>query len=521
MKYNKEINIYGSNLCSETKIVNYIMDTGIMSKNTVRKWLKILKRCLYYCSSNLSNPMFLELAKHELHISTELIYIHTLMYKFVCKKQEYIKFSPLTSIEQRNKISQFTWKVPVDFMPYLASYISATSAMKKSSTTPFFQKWQKSFDDIIRYLRNTTEKECLLNNHDLEKIDNASRNWVDDHLAKGYFDILERIYTKYSNSDEEKAVIRNAISGITFMIIECTQTNQIIPYAIQLLSAYEKCLDMKNSSGKINKQKLADYYYPHTEELKPMNMLKTVQNYSKILFIYINNFLSFINDQLIACHVDTKYGIAINNYDIFEKQCYEYLDQTIVPHINAAHDTFYSYTISLKDALANLDNREYADHVFQTSNAEMYVKTYTDIIITYYTKVEEVIKKFLSYVKMASSENPEKNSKLKVNKDYFHLLKMDLKEYQKQLEQKIEDTFNKLPPVINYPVLGYIKEFSYPAFTFFDKDILRIIKELSLISADTPDEKIICCLHNNFKFPMKNEDVIKFLLMHEEILFNL
>ena len=492
-----------------------------MSKNTVRKWLKILKRCLYYCSSNLSNPMFLELAKHELHISTELIYIHTLMYKFVCKKQEYIKFSPLTSIEQRNKISQFTWKVPVDFMPYLASYISATSAMKKSSTTPFFQKWQKSFDDIIRYLRNTTEKECLLNNHDLEKIDNASRNWVDDHLAKGYFDILERIYTKYSNSDEEKAVIRNAISGITFMIIECTQTNQIIPYAIQLLSAYEKCLDMKNSSGKINKQKLADYYYPHTEELKPMNMLKTVQNYSKILFIYINNFLSFINDQLIACHVDTKYGIAINNYDIFEKQCYEYLDQTIVPHINAAHDTFYSYTISLKDALANLDNREYADHVFQTSNAEMYVKTYTDIIITYYTKVEEVIKKFLSYVKMASSENPEKNSKLKVNIDYFHLLKMDLKEYQKQLEQKIEDTFNKLPPVINYPVLGYIKEFSYPAFTFFDKDILRIIKELSLISADTPDEKIICCLHNNFKFPMKNEDVIKFLLMHEEILFNL
>ncbi len=122
MKCNEEINICGSSLCSETKIVKYIMDTGIMSKNTVYKWLKILKRCLYYCSSNLSNPMFLDLAKDELHISTELIYIHTLMYKFVCKEQEYIKFSPLTSIEQRNKISQFTWKVPVDFMPYLASY---------------------------------------------------------------------------------------------------------------------------------------------------------------------------------------------------------------------------------------------------------------------------------------------------------------------------------------------------------------------------------------------------------------
>ena len=393
--------------------------------------------------------------------------------------------------------------------------------MKKSSTTPFFQKWQESFDDIIRYLRDTTEKECVLNNHDLENIDNASHNWVNDHLAKGYFDILERIYTKYSNSDEEKAVIRNAISGITFMIIECTQTDQIIPYAIQLLSAYKKCLDMKNSSGKINKQKLADYYYPHTEELKPINMLKTVQNYSKILFMYINNFLSFINDQLIACHVDTKYGIAINNYDIFEKQCYEYLDQTFVPHVNAAHDTFYSYTISLKNELANLNSREYADHVFQTSNAEMYVKTYTDIIITYYTKVEEAIKEFLSYVKMASSEKPEKESELKVNIDYFRLLKTRLAQYQTQLNKKIENSFKSLAPLIKYPVPGYIKEFSYPAFTFFDKDILRIIKELSLISADTPDEKVISCLHNNFKFPMKNEDVVKFLLMHEEILSNL
>lgn len=520
MKYNKEINICGSNLCSETKIVKYIIDTGIMSKNTVYKWLKIFKRCLYYCSSILSNPMFLDLAKDELHVSTDLIYIHALMYKFVCKEHAYIKFSPLTCIEQKNENLKFTWKVPVNFMPYLASYISATSTMNKSSTTSFFKKWQESFDDIIRYLRNVTEKECLINNHDLENINNASHNWINDHLAKGYFDILENIYTTYSKCDEQKAVIRNAILGLTFMIIDCKQTHLSIPYAIKLLRTYKKRLDEKTSSGKINKQSLVKYY-PHDKTMMPVNMLKIVQNYSKSVFICIDNFLNFIVKRLRIYHVNTKYGISVKNYDIFEEQCYEYLHQHIVPQINAVHDTLCSFALKLKDDLANTNNMEYANHVFQTSNAEKYVDMYTDIINKYYINIEEAIKTFLGYVKMASSKNPEKNSKLKVDIDYFHLLKMDLKEYQKQLEQKIEDTFNKLPPVINYPVPGYIKEFSYPAFTFYDKDILRIIKELSLISADTPDEKIICCLHNNFKFPMKNEDVVKFLLMHEEILSNL
>ena len=94
---------------------------------------------------------------------------------------------------------------------------------------------------------------------------------------------------------------------------------------------------------------------------------------------------------------------------------------------------------------------------------------------------------------------------------------MDLKEYQKQLEQKVVDTFKNLPPLINYPVSGYIKEFAYPVFTFYEKDILRIIKESSLFSADISDEKIIRCLHDNFEFPMKSEDVTELLLKHDEI----
>lgn len=516
MKCNEEINICGSSLCSETKIVKYIMDTGIMSKNTIYKWLKIFKRCLYYCSSNLSNPMFLNLAKDELHVSTELIYIHTLMYKFVCKEHEYIKFSPLTSIEQKNENLKFTWKVPVNFMPYLASYISATSIMKKSSTTSFFEKWQESFDDIIRYLRNVTEKECLINNHDLENINNASHNWINDHLAKGYFDFLENIYTTYSKCDEQKAVIRNAILGLTFMIIDCKQTHLIIPYAIKLLRTYKKRLDEKTSSGKINKQSLVKYY-PHDKTMMPVNMLKIVQNYSKNIFICIDNFLNFIVDQLHTYHTDTKYGISVKNYDIFEEQCYEYLHQHIVPQINSVHDTLYSFTLKLKDDLANTNNMEYANHVFQTSNAEKYVYMYTDIINKYYRNIEEAIKNFFGYVKMASSKNPEKNSKLKVNIDYFHLFKMDLKEYQKQLEQKVVDTFKNLPPLINYPVSGYIKEFAYPVFTFYEKDILRIIKELSLFSADILDQKIIRYLHNNFEFPIKSKDVTELLLRHDEI----
>ena len=517
MENNKEASICESTFYSETKIVKYIKDTGIMSKNTVYKWLKTFKRCLYYCSANLSNPMFLHIAEEELQVSTELIYIYALMYKYVCKEHAYIKFSPLSCIEQKNQICEFTWKVPVNFMPCLAAYISATSTMKKSSTTYFFKKWQESFDDIIYYLRNTSGEKRLKSDYDLEDINNASYNWVNTNLAKSYFDILENIYTTYSKCDEQKAVIRNAILGLTFMIIDCKQTHLIIPYAIKLLSTYKKRLDEKTSSGKINKRSLTKYY-PHDETMMPVNMLKTVQNYSKSIFVCIDNYIAFIAGQLHIYHVNTKYGISIKNYDIFEKQCYEYLHQHIVPQINATHDTLYSFTLKLKDdLLANTSNREYANHVFKTSNAEMYVDMYTDIINKYYTNIEEAIKTFFGYVKMASSKNPEKNSKLKVNIDYFHLFKMDLKEYQKQLEQKVVDTFKNLPPLINYPVSGYIKEFAYPVFTFYEKDILRIIKESSLFSADISDEKIIRCLHDNFEFPMKSEDVTELLLKHDEI----
>ena len=516
MENNKEASICESTFYSETKIVKYIMDTGIMSKNTVYKWLKTFKRCLYYCSSNLSNPMFLHIAEEELQVSPELIYIHALMYKFVCKEHAYIKFSPLICIEQKNEICKFTWKVPDNFMPCLAAYIAATSTMKKSSTTSFFKKWQESFDDIIFYLRNTSEKEHLKSNYDLENISNSSYNWMNTNLAKRYFDILENIYTSYSKCDEQKAVIRNAILGLTFMIIDCKQTHLIIPYAIKLLSTYKKRLDEKISSGKINKRSLVKYY-PNDETMMPVNMLKIVQNYSKNIFICIDNFLNFIVDQLHTYHTDTKYGISVKNYDIFEEQCYEYLHQHIVPQINSVHDTLYSFTLKLKDDLANTNNMEYANHVFQTSNAEKYVDMYTDIINKYYRNIEEAIKNFFGYVKMASSKNPEKNSKLKVNIDYFHLFKMDLKEYQKQLEQKVVDTFKNLPPLINYPVSGYTKEFAYPVFTFYEKDILRIIKELSLFSADILDEKIIRCLHNNFEFPMKSRDVTELLLKRDEI----
>ena len=77
------------------EILDSLMAIGeIYSKQTARTKLDSFKKCMYYCSFASNNPMYLFMAQNILHVSDERIYVHELMYKFLCNKHQFMKFSP-------------------------------------------------------------------------------------------------------------------------------------------------------------------------------------------------------------------------------------------------------------------------------------------------------------------------------------------------------------------------------------------------------------------------------------------
>ena len=62
--------------------------TSSYDERTLHKWINFFKKCMYYASSDYSNPMFLSLTYNAVKKSEqypyEFLYIHKLMYQFLC-----------------------------------------------------------------------------------------------------------------------------------------------------------------------------------------------------------------------------------------------------------------------------------------------------------------------------------------------------------------------------------------------------------------------------------------------------
>ena len=110
--------------------------TSSYDERTLHKWINFFKKCMYYASSDYSNPMFLSLTYNAVKKSEqypyEFLYIHKLMYQFLCLRTPcFLQFPPYTDLASEYDRTAIKWNVPAPITPFLICYIKAASKFKK------------------------------------------------------------------------------------------------------------------------------------------------------------------------------------------------------------------------------------------------------------------------------------------------------------------------------------------------------------------------------------------------------
>ena len=91
--------------------------TSSYDERTLHKWINFFKKCMYYASSDYSNPMFLSLTYNAVKKSEqypyEFLYIHKLMYQFLCLRTPcFLQFPPYTDLASEYDRTAIKWNVP-------------------------------------------------------------------------------------------------------------------------------------------------------------------------------------------------------------------------------------------------------------------------------------------------------------------------------------------------------------------------------------------------------------------------
>lgn len=502
-------------ITNEEKLCSYISIVGeLYSANTTRGRLNWFKENLYFCSSGLSNPMFLSMARDSLAISDELMNINELMYKFMCnKKHNYLNFNILENIASKYDSSSFTWNIPDFVVPFLTAFILASNPSKKDGSTRHF------FERLDEYFKIALGKLNTELTYDKEKVSNLYQEWTNEYLGRQYFCTLDILYDEFTNTSEQKRILRESVYGLTRILIECPVHPSPIPaYVNRLLKHYQTLLLQKaHVSSPISKDDLY-YFYKHDENWKLNNELDfimcLVDNLSKIT----HDLGSYINDYFKENGKPSIYKISVNQYDTFQEKYWEYLRAMTyqIEHLEEGFRSFFE-TVENTPSISQAVNarRMFIDE----TNKEKHIKELSKLIAKYYAQIQKAFIDFLGAVCKASGKNPEKYSKLTIEKDYRSELDNSVMESQERLSENIERTLSKLPDILYFHNPGYVQSLAYPVSTFHENDILRITYELTENYSTLSKEYLIHHFENKgLVFPVWRPDVITFLLNFDQMI---
>ena len=482
-------------LTVEKRICEYILNIGNLSAEfnaieTARTRLKYFKQCMYFCSSGLENPMFLDIAKDSLLLSEnnlDILNIHRLMYIYMCdENREYLKLdNKFNKYGDRYENCSFTWKIPYPFAPYLAAYILAAFSInrKTAPANSFFKKLDHYFDTAAK-TKYHDQKTPDIN------IEEIYPDWTNEYLGRKYFSTLETLYKKYAQTPEQKATIRNATRGLTSILTDSyyhKSPSAIPTYMNLLLEQFEKELtekvlnkgaiqnvtdkkeenqkapDKKEKSQKALERKESDknsdsnksnntippltdptLLYKHEEAWNANEELSFLDQRCKELSEATNKFLDFIGNQLEDNHISSKYPLAIKDFDKFKEQYETHLQKlkSMLKNIKVSFcqrckDIIEDYYVAQRIAERSF--------IFDNNNAETHIKELYKIISHYYQEIITEFEKFIKKVKKSSSSNPQNYRTITTEDDYFSNLKDSIKLSQDRLSKKLEERTSNLP----------------------------------------------------------------------------
>lgn len=498
---------------TETMLRSYIgFVDDLYSDTPASARLDKFKKSLYFCSSNLSNPMFLSLAQDNLLISNELLNIHELMYKFMCtSKYKCLEFNAMKNLSSRYDPTSFTWNIPDDLFPFLISYICTTYIKKISSPSQFFEELDNYFYKVLEILETKL-------NYNKERVSGLYHEWTEEFFGRQYFYTLDSLYKIFAKNSSQENELRNSINKLTRILVDCpAYPNKIATYVNKLLNHYKMCLIEKAHTSTPAPDELLPFY-KHTVPWKIASELPFISYLNSKLSEITQNLCSYIRTYLSTERKASKYKIAVNHIDKFSEECSEYIlaIDTQLKNMKKELNAFY---ISVKD-YPNI-SRGISDWklTYNQINEEIHKDEIIKLFKKYYSEIQEAFKKFIKTVQKASGKHPENYTSLTIDRDYYSELIDTINLSQERLSQKLEDTLSELPHILHYHNPGYIQELSYPVECFFEDDILRITYELTGKYHDLPKEHII----HHFKtkglvFSLFGFDVVTFLLNFDQMI---
>ena len=474
------------------EILDSLMAIGeIYSEQTARTKLDSFKKCMYYCSFASNNPMYLFKAQNILHVSDERIYVHELMYKFLCNKHQFMKFAIFEDVSSKYDPTSFLWDIPEIFMPILTSYILATASSKEeSSTITFFSKMDEYFNSPLNTYNESTK--------------GIYEKWTNNYLGREYFFHLENIYNTYAKTSQQQTIIKDSFFSLTKILIDAPVPPDTIPA--------QMCSLLIHNETNLKKHTDFDSLYPHDEPWEMEFESKLIDSIISTMLQIPNELLSFLETSLDNNSI---YKIAVNNFDLFKENFDSYIKDINSQIEKSKEETVTSYFGIRNDPDIILAIEE-KHLIFNESNFNKRIEFLNTAISNYEDELMKKITSFISKVERAS--DTKKSSSLHLSTDYFKDFKADIN-YRKTLFEKKLNNFNKLPPFLSMHKDGYIKEnLSYPMH-FLENDILRLTYELTNNYYDLSKEHIL----NHFKnkglvFPVPRPNLISFLLNFDQMI---
>ena len=302
------------------EILDSLMAIGeIYSKQTARTKLDSFKKCMYYCSFASNNPMYLFMAQNILHVSDERIYVHELMYKFLCNKHQFMKFAIFEDVSSKYDPTSFLWDIPEIFMPILTSYILATASSKEeSSTITFFSKMDEYFNSPLNTYNESTK--------------GIYEKWTNNYLGREYFFHLENIYNTYAKTSQQQTIIKDSFFSLTKILIDAPVPPDTIPA--------QMCSLLIHNETNLKKHTDFDSLYPHDEPWEMEFESKLIDSIISTMLQIPNELFSFLETSLDS---NSRYKIAVNNFDLFKEKFDSYIKDINSQIEKSKEETVTSY----------------------------------------------------------------------------------------------------------------------------------------------------------------------------------
>lgn len=501
---------------AETTICSYIgIVDDLFSNTSTSARLDKFKKTLYFCSSNLSHPMFLSIAQDNLLISNELLNIHELMYKFMCTSEyKCLKFNAMENINSRYESTSFTWKISDDLFPFLIAYILTTNSKNITFPSLFFEKLDNYFYKALEKLSNELT-------YNKEMISELYSEWTENFFGRKYFCTLDSLYKTFTTTEDQKNSLRNSINGLTRILVECpVYPNKIVFYVNKLLDHYKMSLIEKAHTPTPNPEELLPFY-KHLTPWKIRNEPSFISYLNNKLIKTTQNLCHYIENHLATEGKLSKYKIAVNHFDKFSTESSKYIFD-IDKQLKNMNEEFSVFFTSVKNYPSISNGIQTGILTYSQENEEKHVDEIIKLFKKYYGKIKKAFEKFVRTVKKASGEHPENYTSLTIDRDYYSELTDTINSFQNRLTQKLEDILNGLPFILYYHNPGYMYDFKYPTEFFGEDDILRITYELTGEYHNLPEDHLIQLFKSKeFVLPACRADIISFLLNFDQIIAGL